>query len=326
MKFSKRHLPLVVLALFILIGGAYLGAGYLVFTRLATVIPHCDNSPAHQEFTPDNFLGLYRDDTPVQDFSPYWTDAPYREVSFSARNDDIEIKGWFIENPEPTQDAVIVVHGFNGCRYQAAVLFLAGTLSNAGYNVLALDLRNHGESEIDKGLNTIGNEEYLDVLGAYDWLLTQGYTAGNIGLVGTSLGASTAINAFGAEQGIAALWEDSGFAEIPTVFNEQLQRAGYPTLLAHSAVFVGRLYGVDLLAVSPLESIQQHNNRPVYITHGTQEIWVQPEAAYKLRDAVGTPTGFWIIEGARHVEGLFLHHAEYSQRLVEFFDNALQES
>ena len=50
------------------------------------------------------------------------------------------------------------------------VLTAAGMLNKQGFNILALDMRDHGDSTIEDGRHAAGTEEYQDVLGGFDWL------------------------------------------------------------------------------------------------------------------------------------------------------------
>jgi fermentation-respiration switch protein FrsA (DUF1100 family) len=167
--------------------------------------------------------------------------------------------------------------------------------------------------------------EYKDVLGAFDWLREKGYAAENIGLLGISMGASTSMNAFGEEQDIAALWADSAFADIPTVLDDQLNMNRMPLFFAKAVLVVARLNGtnMDMDAISPIKSIQKLNGRPAMIVHGTKDEWVNVNSAYRLHDAAGKSAGLWIIDGTRHVEGMFVHPDEYQKRLIAFFEKAL---
>ena len=68
---------------------------------------------------------------------------------------------------------VIVTHGLNGCKCDPNALTVAGMLHRNGFNVLLYDMRNHGQSDIDNGRAAIGNKEFQDVLGAWDWLIAE---------------------------------------------------------------------------------------------------------------------------------------------------------
>ncbi len=50
-----------------------------------------------------------------------------------------------------------------------------------------IDIRNHGNSEIVSDYFYLGQKEYLDVLGAYDWLMVEkNYNPSSIGIVSIS--------------------------------------------------------------------------------------------------------------------------------------------
>ena len=72
---------------------------------------------------------------------------------------------------------VVVVHGYTACRRDGWVLLAAGMLHRHGFAVLAIDLRNHGDSGRTGGRHTGGIRESADVLGAWDWLVTERHVA-----------------------------------------------------------------------------------------------------------------------------------------------------
>jgi dipeptidyl aminopeptidase/acylaminoacyl peptidase len=276
-----------------------------------------------REFTPAAFKGVYYEENNI-DVQPYLVQS-FETVEFPARDDGNTISGWFIPSITPSDKVVIVVHGADVCRRNTSVLLPSGMLAHNGFNVLSIDLRNHGDSEVVSKRFTAGVTEYKDVLGAFDWLRAQGYAAEHIGMLGVSMGASTSINAFAEEPAIAALWADSAFADIPTVLDDQLTLNKMPLFFAKAVLTVARLIGtnMDMDAISPIRSIEKLNGRPAMIVHGSQDEWVNVNSAYRLHDAAGKYAELWIIDGARHVEGMFLHPADYEERLVTFFENAL---
>jgi alpha-beta hydrolase superfamily lysophospholipase len=107
----------------------------------------------------------------------------YEEVEFKS-TDGLTIKGWFIPAPSGETDKVILLthpmpmnrHGFLAQNQGFPPLFKTDVdllktihaLHQAGYALLAFDLRNHGES--GSGLTGNGLSEYQDVLGAVDYI------------------------------------------------------------------------------------------------------------------------------------------------------------
>ena len=220
-----------------------------------------------------------------------------------------------------------MVHGLGRCRRSPTVLLPAGMLHRLGYGVLLIDLRNQGESTVNTGRYAGGTVEYKDVLGAWDWLRnSKGLPADRIGLAGMSLGAATAIIAMGQEPQVAAVWEDSGYSDIGAAISDELARNGYPTFLAPAAILVGRLQGVDITALGPLDAVPKLNGRPIAIIHCTGDTRMPVKHAYALRQAIeghGWHPYVWIVEGSDHTQAVYDHPAEYESRLSEFFGPAI---
>jgi dipeptidyl aminopeptidase/acylaminoacyl peptidase len=87
--------------------------------------------------------------------------------------------------------------------------------------------------------------------------------------------------------------------------------------------------GDNIGQFSPLQAAQNLNGRPIFITHGTADTRLSVQYAYDLAAAVNANGGSvepWIIEGATHVEAIFLQPDEYERRMVEFFSAALGAS
>lgn len=311
---------------FLLIVAAYFAISYLIYDMMTVVHPRCESKymEGRRDFTPAYFEGVYDYPEINIDVTPYLM-TRFETVSFPAREDGVNISAWLVKSETPTDKVVIVVHGGDVCRRNTSVLLPAGMLANNGFDVLLIDLRNHGDSEVVTGRYAAGATEYRDVLGAFDWLRGQGYSPEKIGLMGVSLGAATSVDAFGVEPAIAALWSDSAFADISSVIDDQLAMNGIPGFLKGGVMLVASLNGTDLNAVVPVEAITHTNGRPVMIVQGTEDEWINVAAAHRLFEASGEGAELWIIEGTRHVEAMFIYPDEYAQRMVNFFSASLEK-
>lgn len=317
----------VVVVLILLVPIVYLGAGAYIYNRVSATTAMCSNNPEVSDNTPSNFTYIDRELDPA----PYQMPA-YEDVSFPSRNTpNINITAWFVpaevENPDDAP-VVILVHGLGGCKGSEGILTAAGMLHRNGFNTLLIDLRDHGTSTIEDGRFSAGTDEHLDVLGAWDWLVNErGFAPERIGLLGQSLGAATVMIATGEEPRVAAVWEDSGFGDINLAIQAELTRFNFPTFFANSATFMGQILANDNIGqYSPLEAARTLNGRPIYITHGTADARLSVQYAYDLAEAVNANGGSvepWIIEGATHVQAVFIEAEEYERRLVEFFGAAL---
>jgi dipeptidyl aminopeptidase/acylaminoacyl peptidase len=324
MSLIRRHKRLaaviaVAFALVVVAGSAYLVGGYVVYDRLTRVAANCGgdyptNTPA--SFTADNV-----------DATPFLM-PDYQDVSFPSRGDrNVTIRSWWVPGPSADAPAVVMVHGLGRCKRSPTVLLPSGMLHRLGYGVLLVDLRNQGASTVDTGRYAGGVLEYEDVLGAWDWLRnSKGIPASHIGLAGMSLGAATVMIAMGQEPQVAAAWEDSGYGDIAVAISDELARNGYPTFLAPAGIFVGRLAGVDITALGPLDAVPMLNGRPIAIVHGTADTRMPVKHAYTLRDAIeshGWHPYVWIVDGSDHTRAVYDHPTEYMQRLRDFFGPAI---
>lgn len=320
---NKRRLVIIILvivALLLVIG--YVGASAYVYNQLSDTVAGC-RVVEDRAFTPSAFSAQ------TVETEPYLM-PDYQEVTFSSRGDGITLDAWYIPAAdEANAPAVVLIHGLTSCKRSTSVLIPAGMLHRAGYSVLIPDLRDHGDSQVEDGRYAGGSEEWRDALGAWDWLVNErGIPEERIGMFGVSLGAATAMIATGEEPRVAALWEDSGFASIQAAVDAELTRNGFPTFLSTGALVLGRLIsGDDILAYSPLAAMSKLDGRPIYITHGTADERLSVQYAQDLAAAVRASGGSvepWIIDGATHVEGMYLQPDEYERRLIAFFDAALR--
>jgi dipeptidyl aminopeptidase/acylaminoacyl peptidase len=314
----RRGILIIVIVVAVLLIVGYGAAGAVIYNTLSDVSQRC--SGPYAENLPDHFT---RESV---DAEPYWMDS-YEEVTFPSRDANITISGWYVPVGEAAP-AVILVHGLRGCKHGAEVLLPAGMLNQNGFNVLLIDLRDHGDSTIEDGRYAGGTEEFRDVLGAWDWLVTeQGIPPERIGLFGVSLGAATVMIAAGEEPRVAATWEDSGFADINAAIVAELARGGYPTFLASSASLMSQVVaGDNITAYSPLAAVAKLNGRPLFITHGDADTRLSVQYAYDLADAIRASGGAvepWIVPGSGHVAAMFNHTEEYAERLVAFFRDNL---
>jgi uncharacterized protein len=322
MKAWAKVLLGVGFALVVLLVVAYFGMGYVIYDKLANVKGSCDEHMANR---PDNFA-LHKDWPAGFDVTKY-TMSPYETVRFPSRDAGIEVAGWWVVK-DPSAPAVIVVEGGRGCKNSIAALAPAGTLWRNGFNVLLIDLRDTGDSTYEDGRSAMGNEEYQDVLGAWDWLVKEkGLDPAKIGVFANSLGGATALYAFSEEPRVAALFLQSTFGNLREVLADELRRNGYPTFLVPSAILMGRVIGGDnLVAHNPLDAIRKAGTRSVYIAHTRADTRIdvnQSEQLAAAAQAAGVNVTSWFPEKGEHVQMPAAYPEEFEQRVVDFFRGAL---
>lgn len=148
------------------------GAGYYFGGKMAAsprgAVPHYDKRDSFK--TPED-LGLQAE-----------------LVTFPA-HDGLALKGWYIEAEDKNAPALVCMHG--GRDDKRYFLPLAPALHAAGFALLLIDGRCHGESADDpKGLS-LGVRDHMDVMGGADFLTAQGHT--KLGALGCSQGSACVV-------------------------------------------------------------------------------------------------------------------------------------
>lgn len=212
--------------------------------------------------------------------------------------------------------AVVLVHGWGGDRSDEHVLRTAAIYRDAGYAVLMPDLRGHGGSA--KVRRTLGNREREDVRAALSWLEERGYAPRDTVLHGFSMGAATVIGA-APHAGIAAMVEESGYADLPLLLRSKLpEHSGLPKLFTPGILLAARLFlGLDADEVRPVEQagLLSKQGIPLLIIHSTTDEWVPYEHALLFQEA-HPGSVLWLLEGYEHVQAYT--HPGYERRLLEF--------
>lgn len=326
----RRILVVASVVLVVLAVVGYLGIGTYGYFQLASVSAKCPSTEGFVDvqepssFTAQTVVDGVRRDI---DTTPYRMPPP-REVSFPARSDAaVTIAAWWEPADRLDAPTVVVVHGSNGCRRNSGNLLIAGMLHRHGAAVLLIDMRNHGDSTVEDGRFAAGTDEYLDVLGAFDWLRAQGVPARRIGLFGFSGGAMASMIAMGEEPAVAAVWADSSDTDAAEVFRDGAVGLGLPAFVGTAPILAGRiLSGEDLASKSPIAALARLGGRPIALTQGALDERLNPAYLGRLADAARAAGGnpvVWQVADARHTQAHFLHPAEYERRLAEFFLPAL---
>jgi dipeptidyl aminopeptidase/acylaminoacyl peptidase len=320
----------VVVVAVVVIG--YAAASWYVYDRVGTAPRRCAAGDVAN--TPQAFVTRNPAFQPIADRNTM--PAP-EEIRFASRDPqipDVELAGWWIPAARADAPAVVVVHGIQSCRREANVLVPAGMLARAGMSVFLMDIRDHGDSGGDDGRFAGGSEEYLDVLGAWDWVRAQGVPAGHIGVLGVSFGAISSLIAGGEEPRVAAVWADSAASRLDEgmgnfVVDQLHDPTGISRVVVPGAIVWARVIaGDDLTKYNPIDEVRRYTGRSLAFVHGERDPVLPASMAAEL-DAAAVAGGAvtpepWVVAGAGHTEAVFYEPAEYERRLVACFTAALE--
>lgn len=189
---------------------------------------------------------------------------------------------------------VILLHMYRADRTSWAPLLPA--LHEAGFAVLAVDLRGHGESATTRTRQqAVDRDPQLfrdmqqDVRGAYDWIVQQpDIDRARCALVGASVGCSVALQYAVCDRSVDAI--------------------------------VGLSPGLNYMDIDSAGDLRQVTGRKILLVATTDE----KDAPYTLRDRGGGQVDVRIISGRRaHGTDLFDAEPALAQDLAQFLKNAV---
>lgn len=213
---------------------------------------------------------------------------------------------------------VILVHGYHGD--SSNMTGYAQRYYDAGYQVLAPDLRACGESE-GRWLG-MGWLDRLDILDWVDYILEQDPKA-KIVLHGLSMGAATVMMASGEElpDAVCAFVEDCGYTSVWDIFaSEMWRRIRMPTfpLLYIADGFVQLKAGYSLREASALAQVARCE-KPMLFIHGNQDELVPFDMMQTLYDAKpGKNKQMLVAAGAGHGQAALVLGEEYWAQVFSF--------
>ena len=297
----KRKLRIAVPVTLLVLLALYAGIGYVIASGVtgAEREPHEDSLEAYS--------------------------ISYQNVEFVSRGGDVNLDGWYVAAQE-SAPTVIFVHGIGSQRTGDQMTELAATLYEQGFGFLMFDLRAHGVSGGDK--TSGGYHERFDVLGAFDYLKTQGVDPGDIGILGLSMGAGTSAMAAAIEPQITALALDSPYARASELIAQETARKTpfpewmTPIFIPMAVLWADLLYDIDLGAMAP-EVVVAELNYPIMVIYGTADTRIPPEHGQRVSDAAPQGSIIWAVDGSDHLDAYIDHPDEYAERVMDYFRERL---
>ncbi|MBN1967550.1 MAG: alpha/beta hydrolase [Anaerolineae bacterium] len=230
-----------------------------------------------------------------------------------ATEDGLVLNGWYFDNPIDGDCAVLLLHGFRMNRLEPAVLY-GGYFTARGCDLLAYDARAHGES--GGTFATFGYYEHDDARLAVGWLAEHAdVPVTQIGLVGDSYGAATALLTAAQEPAIPFVIADSTYTDLYRIFGYQAEIGYGPIMRAlflDSGMLLAGWRGSFVPgSVAPIDAITQVD-APILLIHSMQDTFTLPEHSQDLL-AVADParTVLHLTDwGAEHAQSCLIRPAD----------------
>jgi pimeloyl-ACP methyl ester carboxylesterase len=226
--------------------------------------------------------------------------------------DGTALAAWWI--PSRNGSAVIVLPGSGSTRDD--VLEHAAFVAEAGYGAVLLDVRGHGES--GGRLMDLGWEAERDVSDVVTWL--EGRDIESVGLLGLSMGGEIALTAAAEDPRIAAVVAEGATARTyadTTLVPESnpIARANGWLQFALVRALASEREPIPMIdAVSRIEA-------PTLMIEGSGPL--EAELGPRYDEAAPDTFTLWSIPESPHVGGLSTRPAEYRERVLELYDEAL---
>ncbi|MEM0941841.1 MAG: alpha/beta hydrolase [Bacteroidota bacterium] len=279
--------------------------------------------------------------TPADHGMEKWDDVFFQSA------DGTPLEGWYIPSVTETSDKLIIINhpmpmsrsGFTGHFGQPwenvdslEIDFVAhmGHLCKEGYNILAYDLRNHGNSgAANGGICGIGRYEWRDVVGAQ--LYVQNHpelSEMKVGLYNRCTGGNAAYEAMYRRP---ELFEDlKCFFGPMTVSMTALMRSFAGLMGLDQYMELMDLEQVKLGGFTNGEMHPQNYSHavkvPYFMAEVLDDVWTDnPKDAQEIFDNISSEEKelFWIENTNRRFDG-YNYFAQYPEKMIEFFDKYMK--
>lgn len=244
----------------------------------------------------------------------------YEPVSFRTPTDNLRIKGWLIpaEDREASKKrvAILLVHGRTANK--STMVRYMPWLHKAGYTLMAIDLRAHGESEGDT--STMAMYEPRDVRGALRIFHILGFN--RVVLMGFSMGATTSLmTATQSAPGVVGVIAEAGFNRMLDVLEFNGRKMFGPVVAPFIPLVKFRLtseLNQDPEVVNVADRWPKTGGVPALIIQGEIDDTVPPENANIISKALGKDATLYRCAKSAHVQCFRDHPKEYISKVLGF--------
>jgi alpha-beta hydrolase superfamily lysophospholipase len=234
----------------------------------------------------------------------------------------LKMAAWWIPHPAKSEQTVVLIHGYADAKVGA--IAWAPMWKELGFNILAIDLRAHGESE--GRYTTAGYFERHDLNQALDeFLAVHADSARRLVCFGISLGAAVVLAAARVREteDIHAIILECPFADYARAALQHGKMMNMPApILQRAAIHLAQwISGARFAEVRPVDMLADVRC-PVLLIQSTDDPFVPDDDKMKLTEAIHRRQDAghreFSISGAGHVMGICAASEAYQQRIADF--------
>jgi fermentation-respiration switch protein FrsA (DUF1100 family) len=267
--------------------------------------------------------------------------AEAEEVRFPTTN-GLTLSGCYLRTNRPRRGVILFGLEFGSNRWSCGAY--CEPLMQSGFDIFAFESRNQGSSDSQPGyepLQWVTDYEVEDAKAALAYLKGRADAdPRGIGLFGISKGAGACLFAAAKDPYVRCIVTDGVFATYTTLvpYMRHWFRI-YNSRYILQGLVPSWYYG--LIGLAGLRQIEQERRchfphlerslprlapRPLLMIHGEGDTYIKPEMARALFERADQPKEFWLVEGAKHNQGLQIAPEEYPRRVLAFFEQHLAQS
>ncbi len=267
-------------------------------------------------------------------------DPRAEEVTVPAA-DGLALRGCYFATTAPHRRGVILF-GLEFGSNRWACRQYCQALVETGYDVLAVEPRNQGESPRDPNyepLQWVTDRDVSDLRAAVAYLKRRpDADPRGIGLFGISKGGSAGLIVASTESWIRCVATDGMYGTHTTMVPYmqrwiQIYSGARRLQRALPSWFYGMVGGIGVKKVArnrgvnypSVEKAAARLNRPLLMIHGAGDTYIKPDMARALFERATGVKKLWLVPNAKHNQALHVAGAEYNRALVQFFDLHLGE-
>lgn len=239
------------------------------------------------------------------------------EDKYITSDDGLKLHAYEMKNTKESNVWVITVHGYMG--KASSMDSYAENFYNMGYNVLAPDLRAHGESEGD--YIGMGWDDRKDIIKWINTIIEQNNNA-EIILHGVSMGAATVMMTSGEDlpSNVKSVIEDCGYTSVWDEFSYKLKSLfNLPeTPVMQAASVIAKIRAGYWLNDASAESQVAKSKTPTLFIHGDKDDFVPYYMLDEVYDDANVEKEKLVIEGAGHADSAKTNPELYWSTIYKF--------
>jgi pimeloyl-ACP methyl ester carboxylesterase len=248
----------------------------------------------------------------------------FEEENFRVRDarsgSPLHISSWWIPAPQPSEICAVLIHGYADAKVGA--IAWAPLLHRLNLNILAIDLRAHGDS--GGRFSTGGFFERDDVRQVINEIInSRPNETRRMILLGISLGAAVAVAVAAQRSDISGLILESPYADYERVIAAHTRLLGLPGgLMLRTAIAGAKLLSGARFEKVGTTALLKEVKCPVLTIVGEADQLLNPPDADALRRATEQIPGsiYWLVENTEHLQALAARPVEYEERVRGFVE------